>query len=159
MMRFSGERPLGAPVAAVWATLHDPDALRVVVPGCTGLVPLAGCTYAATLEARVGPVADTYRGSFTIEDLCQGSRLRVLVRARGRLGRLGVDLDVGLVHGPPPGTTVLRYDARAAVGGVVSRLGRATLTVAGSHFTGCFFRDLDRSLRRAHPARELAQLS
>jgi uncharacterized protein len=158
-MRFTGERPLGAPVAAVWATLHDPDSLRAVVPGCTALVPLAGRTYAATLEARVGPVADTYRGSFTIEDLCHGSRLHVRVRARGRLGRLDVDLDVRLVQGVLPGTTALRYDAQADVGGVVSRLGRATLNLAGSHFTGCFFRDLDRSLHPAHPAPALAQLS
>jgi len=40
----------------------------------------------------------------------------------------------------------------ATVSGLVARLGNATLTIAGGHLTGCFFRDLDRSLRRVSAA-------
>lgn len=150
-MRFSGEQQVSAPVAQVWAALHDDEALSSAIPGCEELAPLAAGAYAATLAARVGPVADTYRGTFAIEDLCAGSELRVRVEGRGRCGRLSVDLRVCLTTGPGPGTSVLRYDADATVSGFVARLGSATLGVAGSHFTGCFFRDLDRTLRRAAP--------
>jgi hypothetical protein len=58
-----------------------------------------------------------------------------------------VTLRVTLSTGARPGTTALRYEADATVAGFVARLGAATLTVAGGHFTSCFFRDLDRSLR------------
>jgi carbon monoxide dehydrogenase subunit G len=151
-MRFNGERQVPAPVAHVWATLHDDEVLRSIVPGCEDLVPLDTGRYAATLAARVGPVADTYRGSFSIEDVRPGAALRVRVAARGRCGGLTLDLTVSLSSGPRAGTTTLGYDAHASVSGLVSRLGRAALTVAGGHFTGCFFRELDRRVRE--PARQ-----
>jgi carbon monoxide dehydrogenase subunit G len=152
-MRFSGVREVQPPVEQVWAALHDSDVLRATIPGCQDLVPLDSGGYAATLAARVGPVADTYRGAFSIEDLRAGSELRVRVEGRGRCGRLEVDLRVRLA-GRRAGTTDLRYDAHATVSGLVARLGNATLTLVGGHLTGCFFRDLDRSLCRiARPAR------
>jgi len=147
-MRFSGERQLRTPIDQVWAALHDSEVLRAVIPGCEELVPLDAGTYAATLAARVGPVADTYRGRFSVEDLRAGSDLRVSVQGRGRAGRLEVDLRVQLSPGRQTDVTVLRYDAHATVGGFVARLGNATLTVVGGHLTGAFFRDLDGSLRR-----------
>ena len=156
-MRFSGERQVSAPVAEVWAALHDTETLLSTIPGCEELVPLGAGTYAATLAARVGPVTDAYRGTFSIEDGPSGSEIRVRVGARGRCGRLDVDLRVTLASEARPATTKLRYDAEATVGGFVSRLGKATLTVAGGHFTGGFFRDLDRALRRA-PAARIASL-
>jgi carbon monoxide dehydrogenase subunit G len=146
-MRFSGERQVRRSVEHVWAALHDSEVLRRAIPGCEDLVPLDSGRYAATLAARVGPVSDTYRGAFSIEDLRALSELRVRVDGLGRWGRLEVDLRVHLTAGRWPGNTALRYDAHTSVSGVVARLGTATLTVAGNHLTGCFFRDLDRSLR------------
>lgn len=157
-MRFSGEHQVLAPVAQVWAALHDGEVLRAAIPGCEGMVPLDDGRYAATLRARVGPVADTYRGSFSIEDLRPGSATRVRVGAGGRCGRLEVILGVTLANGRRPETTALHYEADATVGGLVSRLGTATLTVAGSHFTTCFFRALDRLLCGAAQAAELASV-
>lgn len=145
-MRFSGERRVQAPVEEVWAALHDHTVLGAVIPGCEQLLPRRDGGYAATLRARVGPMSDSYRGTFSIEDLEPGSALRVRVGARGRCGRLDVDLRVTL-DAPAPATTALAYVADATVGGFVARLGTPTLTVAGGHFTGCFFRDLDRLLR------------
>jgi uncharacterized protein len=158
-MRFSGERQVEAPVAQVWAALHDSEVLSSTIPGCERLAPLESGTYAATLAARVGPVADTYRGTFSIEDLRPGSELRVRVDGRGRCGRLAVDLRVTLTTRPGTGASALRYDAEATVSGFVSRLGGAALAMAGSHFTGCFFRDLDRSLRREKRAGRAAALA
>jgi carbon monoxide dehydrogenase subunit G len=152
-MRFSGERQVGRPVEAVWAALHHREVLRGAIPGCEELVPLDEGRYAATLAARVGPVADTYRGSFSIEDLRPGSDLRVLVDGKGRCGRLELDLRVTLTGGRVPGTTLLGYVADATVRGFVARLGGAALTVAGGQLTGCFFRDLERALRAGASSR------
>ncbi len=156
-MRFTGERQVQAEVEHVWAGLHDREVLRAAIPGCEALVPVAPGRYAATLAARVGPVADTYRGDFSIHDGCSRSQLRVRIGGRGRFGRLEVDLDVSLA-GHHTGSTTLRYDAHAEVGGMVARLGNATLSVAGGHLTGCFFRDLDRALRHASRAGRVAAL-
>ncbi len=146
-MRFSGLREVSAPVEVVWAALHDSEVLRAAIPGCERLAPVGPQRYSATLAARVGPVADTYRGAFAIEDLCPGAELQVVVDGRGRCGQLRLDLWVELAVGLGGGTTSLRYDAEAGVQGLVARLGSTTLTVAGAHLTGCFFRDLDHSLR------------
>lgn len=147
-MRFTGERHLRAPRAHLWDALHTGEVLRSVIPGCERLTPVGAGEYAATLAVRVGPVGDTYRGRFVISDLRPGSALRVAVEGRGRCGRLELDLDVRLDEGLHQGATTLRYDARASVAGFVARLGTPTLTVAGSHLTGCFFRDLERAVAR-----------
>lgn len=114
-MRFSGERHVPATLEVVWASLHDAEVLRAVVPGCTEVVPLAGGTYAAALKARVGRIADVYRGTFCITDVQPGTELRVRVGAAGRSGRLEVDLYVTVAAGRAQGATTLRYDAAAQV--------------------------------------------
>ena len=146
-MRFVDMRQVQAPMADVWTALHDCDVLRRVIPGCERLHPLGNGEYAATLAARVGRLADTYRGTFAIDDTSPGSELVVSVTSRGRCGTLDLDLRVRLEDGCRPGTTALVYDAHARVGGLVARLGRAPLTVAGGHITGCFFRGLEHALR------------
>jgi carbon monoxide dehydrogenase subunit G len=148
-MRFVDVRQVPAPRDQVWAALHDTSVLRRVIPGCERLSPLGPGSYAATLSARVGRLADTYRGDFEIVDLHPGTALVVRVNARGRCGRLELDLQVRLGRGRTAATTALAYDATARVGGLVARLGTAPLTVAGGHLTGCFFRDLDRSVAAA----------
>jgi uncharacterized protein len=150
-MRFTGDRPVPAPASSVWEALHDTDVLRAIVPGCREMAPLGAGTYAATMSARVGPITDTYRGTFDLHDLLHGSELVVAVAASGRCGRIAIDLRVGLREGTSAGTTLLRYVADASVSGFVSRLGTPTLTVAGGHFTGSFFRGLERSVRRFAP--------
>lgn len=154
-MRFDGERSVPATTDVVWAGLHDHEVLRAVVPGCSEMVPLGDQTYSAVLQARVGRIADTYRGTFSVTDVRRGAELRVRVSAGGRFGRLRVDLYVTVAQGPLPGTTLLRYDAEAAVGGVVSRLGGPALTMAGNHFTSRFFRDLERCVRTGGADRRL----
>ena len=146
-MRFHDVRQVSAPVSTVWTALHDREVLHAAIPGCERLNPVGAGRYSAILAARVGRLADTYRGSFAIDDTRPGSELVVSVAGRGRCGTLEVDLRVRLDEGLAPGTTTLVYDARARVGGLVARLGRAPLTVAGGHITGCFFRDLERALR------------
>lgn len=146
-MRFSDVRHVQAPAAQVWSALHDSDVLRVAIPGCERLSPVGTGRYSATLAARVGRLADTYRGTFAIDDASPGSELVVSVAGRGRCGTLELDLRVRLDAGFAPETTALSYDADARVSGLVGRLGRTPLTVAGGHITGHFFRELERAMR------------
>ncbi len=168
-MRFVDMRQVQAPVTDVWAALHDCEVLRRVIPGCERLTAVGHGEYAATLAARVGRLADTYRGTFCIDDVHGGTDLVVTVTSRGRCGSLELDLDVRLREGASPHTTVLAYDARARVGGLVARLGRAPLTLAGGAITSTFFRELDRAVtrpsvvvpaqRRPAPAERLLQVA
>jgi carbon monoxide dehydrogenase subunit G len=146
-MRFTDVRQVPAPAEHVWTALHDREVLRRAIPGCERLSPVSAGRYAATLAARVGRLADTYRGTFAIDDVDPGHELVVSVSGRGRCGTLELDLRVRLDEGRSRGTTALAYDAHARVGGLVARLGSAPLTIAGGHITGCFFRDLERALR------------
>jgi carbon monoxide dehydrogenase subunit G len=148
IMRFTDARRVAAPIDHVWTALHDPTVLQRVIPGCRKLEATDADRYSATLAVSVGRLADTYRGAFSIEDHRDGSELTVRVDGKGRCGRLEVELRVRLVENTPLGSTTLEYDAYATVGGLVSRLGRAPLAVAASHIASCFFRELDRVVRR-----------
>ena len=149
-MRFDGRRQVPAPRGEVWQALHDPEVLRELVTGCESMTPLRSGTYAATMVARVGPLNDTYRGTFSIDDHRDGEELGVTVAARGRCGRLDLVLRVRLTDSPA-GTTGLTYVAEAKVGGLVSRVSGAALRVFGNHFTGCFFRGLESLVRERVP--------
>ena len=154
-MRFTDVRRVAAPIDHVWTALHDPMVLQQVIPGCRKLEEIGTDRYVATLAASVGRLTDTYRGTFSIEDHRPGSELTVRIDGRGRCGRLEVELRVRLVENQPPASTALEYDAHATVAGLVSRLGRAPLSVAAGHITSCFFRDLDRAVRRQPPSYRL----
>ena len=151
-MRFDGQRRVAASREVVWGALHDAEVLRELVTGCESMTPLRDGCYAATMVACVGPVRDTYRGTVTIDDLRDGRELRVQVRARGRCGRLDLDLRVQLADGTGSDSTTLTYVAEASVGGLVSRVAGAALRVFGNHFTACFFQGLERLVRRGEPA-------
>ncbi len=151
-MRFSDVRQVAAPTAQVWTALHDSEVLRAVIPGCERLSPVSAGQYSAILAARVGRLADTYRGTFAIDDVRPGHELVVSVAGRGRCGHLELDLSVRLDEGRTSQTTTLVYDAHARVGGLVARLGRTPLTVAGGHITGFFFRELERVVRAGSSA-------
>ena len=144
-MRFTGERIVAAATDDVWTALHDHEVLRRAIPGCRSLAPAGPGAYAATLGVQVGPLADTYRGRFSIAGHLPMRTIRVHVDGRGRVGQLELDLEVVLSEAGTRGTG-LRYQATARVTGLVARLGAPTLSVAGNHLTGCFFRDLDRAL-------------
>ena len=146
-MRFTDVRHVPASAGEVWTALHDREVLHAVIPGCERLSPVGAGRYSATLAARVGRLADTYHGTFAIEDTCPGSELVVAVAGCGRWGTLELDLCVRLDEGFAPRTTALAYDAHARVSGLVSRLGRAPLSLAACHITGCFFRDLERAVK------------
>ena len=95
------------------------------------------------------------RSSSRSRSLCLGERaLQVSIEGRGQRRQAGALtcsvelLEEGLRHGR---RTLLTYDAQAGVRGLVARLGAATLSVVGAHLTGCFFRDLDRSLVASRP--------
>lgn len=150
-MRFDGKRQVSADRDALWQSLHDPRVLREIVTGCESMTPLGDGTYAATMVARLGPMTDTYRGTFTIVDLRDGEALRVRVGARGRCGRLDLELGVTLADGARPGTTVLSYVAEAEVGGLVARISGAAMRVFGDQVTGCFFRGLEGAVSAPAP--------
>lgn len=146
-MRFNDVRQVSAPRSAVWTALHDSEVLRAAIPGCERLSPVSAGRYSATLAARVGRLADTYSGTFAIDDIRPGQELVVSVAGRGRCGALELDLSVRLDEGCTPQTTALVYDAHARVGGLVARLGRTPLTLAGGHITGFFFSELERAMQ------------
>ncbi len=145
-MRFHDVRQVAAPTAEVWAALHDDEVLRAAIPGCQRLSSVCAGRYTATLAARVGRMADTYSGAFVIDDTCPGSELVVTVAGHGHCGTLELDLRVRLDEGFAPGSTALFYDASARVGGLVARIGRTPLTLAGGHIASSFFRDFELAL-------------
>ena len=84
-MRFTDVRHVPAPAEDVWTALHDREVLRMAIPGCERLSPVSAGRYAATLAARVGRLADTYRGTFAIEDTDPGLGARGLRQQQGPL--------------------------------------------------------------------------
>ena len=70
--------------------------------------------------------------AYTAQPICSPSRAAVMT------GKCPARLNL---------TNYLPGRPDAVVGGLVSRLGRAPLSVAGGHITSCFFRDLGRAVR------------
>ena len=106
-MRFTDVRHVPAPAEDVWKALHDREVLRMAIPGCERLSPVSAGRYAATLAARVGRLADTYRGTFAIEDTTPGSELVPCVSSKGRCAPWTSTCASGSTRARTRGTTAL----------------------------------------------------
>jgi carbon monoxide dehydrogenase subunit G len=122
-MQMSDECQIAAARPVVWAALFDPEVLKACVPGCQELTGNATEGYEATVVQKVGPVKATFKGTVTMSDVVEGESCTLSGEGKGgAAGFAKGDARVQLSDGPD-GSTVLRYEVDAKVGGKLAQLG------------------------------------
>ena len=121
-MELSDEITINAAKDQVYAALNDPEVLKQCIPGCEELIKHSDTELEAKVVLKVGPVKARFSGNVVLDQ--SGAPDAFSLTGQGNGGAAGHakgGADVTLsVDGD---TTILRYDAKAEIGGKLAQLG------------------------------------
>ena len=137
-MEMSDEILIPAPRERVYAALNDTDVLKDCIPGCDELVRTGANELEAKVVLKVGPVKAKFSGSVTLDPA--GAPERFSLSGSGNGGVAGFakgGADVFLVD--QGDETLLRYEAKADIGGKLAQLGNRLVHSTSKKLAGDFF--------------------
>ncbi|HLW89926.1 MAG TPA: carbon monoxide dehydrogenase subunit G [Roseiarcus sp.] len=140
-MTMTGETTLPADRAKVWAMLNDPAVLKACIPGCQSLEKTSDTSFAATVKVKIGPVGATFKGAVQLTDLDPPNGYTISGEGEGGIAGFakgGAKVRLSDAAGTP-GSTILKYDVEANVGGKIAQLGSRLIDGVAKKMADQFF--------------------
>jgi carbon monoxide dehydrogenase subunit G len=137
-MELADEIVINAPKDQVYAALNDPEVLKKCIPGCEELVQHSDTELVAKVVLKVGPVKARFGGEVTLDK--SGAPDAFSLSGQGNGGAAGHakgGADVTLTADGD--TTVLKYVAKAQIGGKIAQLGSRLIQGTAKKLAGKFF--------------------
>ena len=135
---IEGEERIAAPVEKVWLALNDAEVLKACIPGCQSLEKKSDTELAATVVLKIGPIKATFNGEVTLKNLKPPHAYTLQGEGKGGIaGFAKGGADVSLT--PDGDATILRYAAKADVGGKIAQLGSRLIDSTSKKLAGQFF--------------------
>lgn len=137
-MELKDEIIINAPKARVYEALNDPDVLKQCIPGCEELIKHSDTELEAKVVLKVGPVKARFGGDVVLDQ--SGAPDAFSLTGKGSGGAAGHakgGADVTLTE--EGDTTILRYEAKAEVGGKLAQLGSRLIQSTAKKLAGNFF--------------------
>jgi len=149
-MDMTGEYRIPAPRDEVWAALNDPAVLKASLPGCQSLEKISDTEFAAVVVAKVGPVKAKFNGNVALSNLNPPQSYTIAGEGKGgAAGFAKGGADVNLTE--DDGATILRYTAKADVGGKLAQLGSRLIDGTAKKMADEFFENFRQQLTPAAP--------
>jgi carbon monoxide dehydrogenase subunit G len=149
-MDMTGEYRIPVPRDEVWAALNDPAVLKASLPGCQSLEKISDTEFAAVVVAKVGPVKAKFNGNVALSNLNPPQSYTIAGEGKGgAAGFAKGGADVNLTE--DDGATILRYTAKADVGGKLAQLGSRLIDGTAKKMADEFFENLRQQLTPAAP--------
>ena len=137
-MELKDEVRIAAPRDRVYAALNDPEILKECIPGCEELIKHSDTELEAKVLLKIGPVKARFGGKVTLDPSQAPERFSLTGEGSGgAAGFAKGGADVELVE--DGGETILRYDAKADIGGKLAQLGSRLVTSTSRKLAGMFF--------------------
>ena len=154
-MDQSGEYRIPAERADVWRALNDPDTLKRCIDGCQSMERRPDGGFAAVVRARVGPVRAVFNATLDLTDLNPPESYTINVAVKG--GPAGFARGAAVVTLAPDGNgTMLRYAARANIGGKLAQIGSRLIDGAARKMADDFFKAFHAEMSGRAPSRTAA---
>jgi len=137
-MELNEEIHIPASKAVVYAGLNDPEILKICIPGCKELNQVSENELEAKVGLKVGPVKANFGGKVRLDK--SGAPDRFSLTGEGNGGVAGFakgGADVELIEDSEG--TLLRYTAKADVGGKLAMLGGRLIQGTAKKLSGQFF--------------------
>ena len=137
-MELSDEITINAPQAQVYAALNDPEVLKQCIPGCEELIKHSDTELEAKVVLKVGPVKAKFGGNVVLDQ--SGAPDAFSLTGQGSGGAAGHAKGGATVTLEADGDeTVLRYEAKAEIGGKLAQLGSRLIQSTAKKLAGKFF--------------------
>lgn len=148
-MEMSGEERIPASQAQTWAALNDPEVLKACIPGCESIECVAENEYQVLMVARVGPVSAKFKGKLALSDIRPPESYSLAFEGQG--GAAGFGKGSAQVRLSPDGDgTLLRYEAKASVGGKLAQIGSRLVDAAARKVSQDFFAAFNEKVGAMH---------
>ncbi|MHA6686933.1 SRPBCC family protein [Mesorhizobium sp. A556] len=136
---IEGEERIAAPIQKVWEALNDPAILQATIPGCQSLEMESPTEMAATVVLKIGPIKATFNGEVTLKNLNPPNSYTIQGEGKGGIaGFAKGGADVTLAADGAD-ATILKYAAKADVGGKIAQLGSRLIESTSKKLAGQFF--------------------
>ena len=138
-MELTDEVRIPAPKQVVYDALNDPEILRQCIPGCEELIQHSPTELEARVVLKIGPVKARFSGNVVLQT--DGAPDAFSLSGEGKGGAAGFakgTADVSLSEEGPE--TVLRYQAKAEVGGKIAQLGSRLINGTAKKLSASFFK-------------------
>ena len=140
LMKLNDEIIINVPKEQVYAALIDAEVLRQCIPGCEELIQHSDTDFEAKVVLKVGPVKARFSGSVQLDQT--GAPDTLSLAGQGNGGTAGFAKGRALVTLEADGDkTILRYDAKADIGGKLAQLGSRLIQGTAKKLAGKFFKD------------------
>ncbi len=147
-MELQGERLIPATVPATWAALNDPEVLKGCIAGCESIERTGEDAYTAVVAMKIGPVSARFKGNLQMTNVQAPNGYTINFDGQGGVAGFGKgSADVALT--PQEAQTLLKYNARATVGGKMAQVGSRLIDAAAAKITEDFFKAFEAHLQAA----------
>lgn len=138
-MELSDEIIINAPKDQVYAALNDPEILKQCIPGCEELIKHSDTELEAKVVLKIGPVKARFSGNVELDTAGAPDAFSLTGQGNGgTAGHAKGGADVTLTA--EGDTTILRYDAKADIGGKLAQLGSRLIQSTAKKLAGKFFK-------------------
>jgi len=137
-MKLSGTYTIPAPRDKVFAAITDPAVLQRVIDGCEKMVKTGEDSYDAHLKIGVAGLKGSYVGKVQLKDLKPPESYTLVIEGKGGPGFVKGVARIQLVD--KGGSTELKCEADAQVGGMIAALGSRLIEPAAKKMMDDFFR-------------------
>jgi len=138
-MELADEITINAPKEVVYAALNDSEILKRCIPGCEELIKTSDTALEAKVVLKVGPVKAKFSGDVVLDT--SGAPDAFSLSGQGNGGAAGHakgGADVTLTADGDQ--TILRYEAKAAIGGKLAQLGSRLIQSTAKKLAAKFFK-------------------
>ena len=137
-MELKDEIVINAPRDVVYQALNDPEVLRECIPGCEELEKHSDTELEAKVVLKIGPVKAKFNGNVTLNP--ENPPEKFSLRGEGNGGAAGFAKGgAEVVLETHPDGTLLKYDAKADIGGKLAQLGSRLIQGTAKKLAAKFF--------------------
>lgn len=138
-MELADEIRISAPKDVVYAALNDPHVLKQCIPGCEELLKNSDTELEAKVVLKVGPVKARFGGNVELDTVGAPDAFSLSGKGNGgTAGHAKGGADVTLTA--DGNETILRYEAKAEVGGKIAQLGSRLIQSTAKKLAAKFFK-------------------
>lgn len=144
-MELQDEIRIAAPRDQVYAALNDPEILKKCIPGCEELIKHSDTELEAKVTLKIGPVKARFSGNVVLDPSQAPDSFSLQGEGNGGVAGFakgGADVEL-LEDGDE---TVLKYQAKAAIGGKLAQLGSRLVTGTSRKLAAKFFASFAKEL-------------
>jgi len=137
-MELQDEIRIEAPRDVVFDALNNPEILKACIPGCEELTKHSDTELEAKVVLKIGPVKAKFGGNVTLDPSEAPSKFSLSGEGSGGMAGFakgGADVELS----EDAGATIVKYLAKADVGGKIAQLGSRLITSTSKKLAKSFF--------------------